>query len=295
VKASEAFADTFGSEVRELAQASIVAQLREEIDRATDRVSAALVTLSSNRLPGTGALDAGLEPMRSILRGSETAAITTFNASHRSIKDAIKRAAELADALTEPRLADLERARMALGRAWPVLAAEPDLSEELRASAAELTDTLARETFFRELPTIDQHASAIAAEHERRHAAALVARVAAYGTALDELHGTPGWADLSPEAQASIASPLERGRATDGAATISIQQLRSDTELCPIRLQAAVNAVAVAIDGGRIAPVNLRPYFAGGIETEEQLEAALTGIREECGRLIGAGKKIVIG
>ena len=295
VKASEAFADTFGSDVRELAQASIVAQLREEIDRATDRVSAALVTLSSNRLPGTGALDAGLEPMRSILRGSETAAITTFNASHRSIKDAIKRAAELADALTEPRLADLERARMALGRAWPVLAAEPDLSEELRASAAELTDTLARETFFRELPTIDQHASAIAAEHERRHAAALVARVAAYGTALDELHGTPGWADLSPDAQASIASPLERGRATDGAATISIQQLRSDTELCPIRLQAAVNAVAVAIDGGRIAPVNLRPYFAGGIETEEQLEAALTGIREECGRLIGAGKKIVIG
>ena len=41
--------------------------------------------------------------------------------------------------------------------------------------------------------------------------------------------------------------------------------------------------------------MNLRPYFAGGIETEEQLEAALTGIREECGRLIGAGKKIVLG
>ena len=38
-----------------------------------------------------------------------------------------------------------------------------------------------------------------------------------------------------------------------------------------------------------------RSYFAGGIETEEQLDAALAGIREECERLIGAGKKIVLG
>jgi hypothetical protein len=37
-----------------------------------------------------------------------------------------------------------------------------------------------------------------------------------------------------------------------------------------------------------------RPRFAGGVETEEQLDAALGGIREECARLIGAGKKIVV-
>ena len=35
-------------------------------------------------------------------------------------------------------------------------------------------------------------------------------------------------------------------------------------------------------------------YFAGGVETEEQLDAALDGIREECSRLIGAGKKIIV-
>jgi hypothetical protein len=41
------------------------------------------------------------------------------------------------------------------------------------------------------------------------------------------------------------------------------------------------------------APINAGSYFAGGIETEEQLDAALTGIREECARLIGAGKKVL--
>ncbi len=35
------------------------------------------------------------------------------------------------------------------------------------------------------------------------------------------------------------------------------------------------------------------PYFGAGIETEEQLDAALTGLREACARLIGAGKKVV--
>jgi hypothetical protein len=34
--------------------------------------------------------------------------------------------------------------------------------------------------------------------------------------------------------------------------------------------------------------------FVGGIETEEQLDAALSGLREECAWLIGAGKKVVV-
>jgi len=52
--------------------------------------------------------------MKAVLRGSEDNAIATFNASHRSIKDAIKRATELDQALSEPRLRDLDRARDAL-------------------------------------------------------------------------------------------------------------------------------------------------------------------------------------
>lgn len=295
VKAGEAFADTFGSAVRELAQGSIVAQLRDEVEQASERVSAALVQLNSNRLPGAAALEAGLEPMRAIFRGSEEGALTTFNASHRSIKDAVKRAAELEAALSEPRLADIDRARVMLKEKWPILASESDLSDGLRIAAAELEDLLARETFFRELPKIDQHAAAIGAEYVRRHSAALAERVAAYEAALAELHGTPGWQDLTGDDQAAIARPLEHGRAPEDTDGISIPQLRSETELCPVRLRTAVDSILRTIDGDRVATVSLRPYFAGGVETEEQLEAALAGIREECARLIGAGKKIVIG
>ena len=46
--------------------------------------------------------------------------------------------------------------------------------------------------------------------------------------------------------------------------------------------------------GERVVTVSVGSYFAGGIETEEQLEAALDGVREECARLIGAGKKVIV-
>ena len=158
VKASEAFRDTFGSEVRELNAGAIVAELRKEVARHEDTVVSAHGQLIAHRLPGGGVLEGAIGQMKAILRGSEDNAIATFNASHRSIKDAIKRAVELEQALSEPRLRDLERARQALGTAWPFLRQEADISEDLRAKATALDDLLARETFYRELPTIEQHA-----------------------------------------------------------------------------------------------------------------------------------------
>ena len=60
------------------------------------------------------------------------------------------------------------------------------------------------------------------------------------------------------------------------------------------RLRAAVAELRRIIDGERVVTVSVGSYFAEGIETEEQLEAALDGIREECARLIGAGKKVIV-
>jgi hypothetical protein len=58
-------------------------------------VASALGDLTKYHLPGDGILETALGQIKAILRGSEDTAIGTFNASFRSIKDAIKRAAEL--------------------------------------------------------------------------------------------------------------------------------------------------------------------------------------------------------
>lgn len=293
VKASEAFRDTFGSEVKELNASSIVAELRKEVARNEDTVASALATLTAHRLPGGTVLEDAIGQMKAILRGSEDNAIATFNASHRAIKDAIKRAVELEQVLSEPRLHDLERARKAQSNLWTFLEQEPDIADDLRMCATELEDLLQRETFFKELPAIEQHTRALELEYQRRFDEALDARVAAYTKAFDELVKTPGWTEIDEDQQRRLAEPFERGMKRDETG-VTIPQLRADRDACDGRLRAAIAELRRIIDGERVVTVSVASYFAGGIETEEQLEAALDGIREECARLIGAGKKVII-
>jgi hypothetical protein len=293
VKASEAFRDTFGGQIKELNASPLVAELRREVARHEDTVAMTAGLLTAHRLPGVSLLEGALGQMKVMLRGTEDNAIATFNSSHRAIKDAIKRASELEHSLTEPRLHDLHRARQACTAAWPFLQQESDISDDLRTRAHALEDLLARETFFREIPTIEQHAGAIEAEYDRRYDEAMGARVSAYQNAYDRLIKTPGWNEIDGEEQQRIATPLQSGMTKDKA-RVSIPQLRSEREACDARLRAAIAEIHRIIDGERIVAVNLGSYFADGIETDEQLEAALSGIREECARLIGAGKKVIV-
>lgn len=293
VKASEAFRDTFGTEVRELSAGAIVHELRKEVGRHEDTVSSALGQLKSHRLPGDGALEGAICQMKAILRGSEDNAIATFNASHRSIKDAIKRAAELEQILTPPRLRDLERARQALKMAWPFLRQESDVSDELRLKAEHLEDLLARENFYKELPVIEQSTRAIEAEYDKRFEEALAARIEVYADAHDRLEKTTGWKEIDEDQRRRLLEPFVRGKSREEE-RLPIPQLRSERDACEGRLRAAIAELRHIIDGERVVSVSLGSYFGAGIETEEQLESALDGVREECARLIGAGKKIIV-
>jgi uncharacterized protein DUF6079 len=293
IRAAEAFRDTFGREVKELSTGSIAAEIRREVDRHEDPVASALSILLGERLPGAPSLELAHGQMKAILRGTDESAITGFNSAHRSIKEAVRRATELEQALSEPRLRDLARAREALSVAWPVLSLESDFPEGLRTNAETLADLLARETFFRELPAIDQMASMIASEYDRRHKQALAERIDAYSKALAALEKTLEWAEISREKQELIAAPLVRGTLLEEPRS-PIPQLRSERDACGSRLRAALAEVHKILAGERYQPVDLSKYFEGGIETEEQLDNALKGIREECARLIGAGKKVVV-
>jgi hypothetical protein len=190
-------------------------------------------------------------------------------------------------------LRDLDRAREALRTAWPFLRSEQDVSEDLRAKAAKLEDLLARETFYRELSAIEQHASAIEIEYTRRFDEALEARIEAYTQALERLAKTAGWDSINQDQQKKLAVPLERGTIRDQE-RVPIPQLRSELDACDTRLQDAISQLHRVVDGDRVATVKLGGYFSGGIETEEQLDAALAGVREECSRLIGTGKKVIV-
>lgn len=187
---------------------------------------------------------------------------------------------------------DIERARAAVAR-LPVLLQEPDLDSVIAAKGDELKDLLSKETFFRDLPAIDQFATLIDTEFKRRFDAALDERVEIHLTATETLVKTPGWERLDDAQRDEIARPLRRG-ADRNANGQSLGHLRSEKEACAGRLANAVATIYQILEGERLATVSLSEFFAGGIETEEQLDQALVGVRDKFSRLIGEGKKVIV-
>jgi hypothetical protein len=292
-KAGEHFRSTFGAAVKELALSPVVAEIRAALRASQEDLQRARDQLVLHRLPGTAVLDDALAQARAIDRGTEDGAITGFNASYQTIKDGIRRAAEIEKELTPAALTIIESARQALvqGRA---LEAEPDLEPAVREAVDNLKDALERETFFRDMPAVDQWTSTVRAEYDRRFREALAEKVGAYRSALVQLFDEPGWADLSPAAREEIDDELRCHADDDGSDAPTLTQLRSDRDACLTRLQQALRKVQDAVEGDRIVTVDIAPFFRGGVDNTDQLDAALAGLRDECERVIADGKKIVI-
>jgi hypothetical protein len=293
IEADDNFKSTFGSNFKELTQGAIASELRAEVERHEDAISSVISTLHMHRLPGAELLETATNEIKGIRRGSEENAITTFNASHRSIKEAIKRASDLTNALTQTALRDLDDAREVLRTELPVLQDESDLDQDVAAKGVSLRDNLAKETFFRDVAAIEQAARAIRAEYKRRYDAALDGRVGSYLNALQLLERTPGWERLSDTQQDEVSRHL-RQCADRNFNNQTIRHLRSETEACGGRLATAIERVHHILEGERLATVDVQKFFSGGVDNEEQLETVLTGIREEFSKLLGAGKKVIV-
>ena len=274
IKAADAFKRTFGKELPELEQGAAAAVIRDESARHEPALQDQYARLLAQGLPGAEVLGKALEQVRAIRSGSEGSAIIAFNGCHKELKEAIKRAAELDNALTEPALLDLKRARAALQSPWAFLQTEPDLGEDIRDAALKLDDTLKRESFFRELPTIDQLTRVVEKAYEQRYQNALFARANTYAQALGTLQSTPGWKELDEDQRERIAAPLESRCQTSLPQPIPIPELRSDLDACPARLGKAVEELLLLQEGARLVKVNVGSYFSGGIESEEQLTSS---------------------
>lgn len=294
VKAYEAFKAVFGKEVAELEQGAVARAIRDATARAEEDVREIHTLLTTHTLPGTHVLQAAIEQARVIRGGGEDNAVLTFNTCFEQLKEAIRRTAELKGKLTTPGIEDLKRARLAVRDFWPFLQAEADVEPGLADRATVLVDLLERETFFREIPAIDQNAREIAGEYQRRFEAAVVVRRTAYQAALEVLRAIPGWETLTSEQAGRVETPLAGPAGSAPGAQTPIPQIRAETEACSARLAKAIDDLMRLVDGNRIVHVRVSGYFAGGIDTVEQLDAALAGLREVCEKEIGSGKKVVI-
>jgi len=294
VEASEHFKEVFGKEISELEQSVVANAIREEMQKHDEELHDVYTILVQHGLPGFDILRSALDQMRTIRTGKEDHAILTFNGAYNELKETIRRGVELMQTLTPSQLENLARARKAFDTIWPFLQNEPDITEDQREHAEKLEDLMARETFFRELPAIDTHAQALEQLYQQCYEEVLTTRTNAYQQAVEQLYTTPGWEALDSEQQGRVMEPLTAYMVGHGASQQSIPKLRADVDACSGRRDQTIENLMRMRDGQRVERLRASDFFQGGIETEEQLEAALTGLRERCTELIGAGKKVLV-
>jgi hypothetical protein len=292
--AANNFKDAFGREITERAEGTVAREIRAEVEQHEQRVREVHTSLVQNRLSGADVLEAALDQMAVIRRGADDQVILTFNASHHELKEAVKRARELDQALTSTTTRDLQRAHEVLTTSWPFLSAESDLTDTERTDAAVLEDLLAGEGFFRALPEIDQRTRRLEEAYAARLSAAVQARTHAYAEALATLRATSGWERLNEDQRALVSETLSQRAEAPSNDSVSIPLLREQAANCGQELSRTVLEMLKMIEGDRIERISVASYFAGGIETDEQLEAALKGLREQIEGLIAAGKKVIV-
>ena len=83
-------------------QGAAAAAIRDESSRHEPALQEQYSRLLTHRLPGAEVLGKALEQVRAIRSGSEQSAIVAFNGCHSELKEAIKRAAQLDQVLTDP-------------------------------------------------------------------------------------------------------------------------------------------------------------------------------------------------
>ena len=294
VKAAEAFKSTFGEEVKQLTQDEVAKAIRDKaIGRQRD-LREVLAMLQQNQLPGTDLFTSGISQMEQISTAGEEETILGFASGHAELKDALARAADIQSTIAEPQLQTLSRARRVLKHHWPFLSQEANATDEDRECAEQLSDLMQKEMFYKELPSIDQHAGRLEGLYDATFKAAVQDRSNCYTAAVEQLRSTAGWDQLDKDVQKRISEPLSSRTSNDVPGTTPIPQLRADVDACDKRLADAVAEVHRLIEGDRIVQVKVGGHFKGGVDTEEQLDTALSSLREECLHHIGKNKRVLI-
>lgn len=293
VSASMHFERIFGRAVQELTPAIVAQELRKEMTPLAERVRKAVGVLASQGLLGQDPLLAAQSVVSELQAGSDEKVVNAFNTGHKALEHGLGRLKRLEEHLHEAALEQLRAARRALEVEWPALRADGQSDGTLQDPVEAIADILSKETFFNELPALATATQQVQQAHAARLAEAATERAETYNAALAQLEATGGWLELSADLRDEIAAPL-RQRAESDPDGLPLAMLRENTLACPGLLKNAVERVHRAVPGDEPAFVSVSQMVHGPLTSEEQLDAALTLLRDRCLESINDGTSVIL-
>jgi len=261
-------------------------------------------------LPGMEFMENHLQTVEGILDMPPDDCVKTLAGEGKSYKDTRTRALRLEEATSESNLKIIRNAKNVLENQWPVLMTK-DPDEKAQEKAPELATLLDAEDFYESLGAMKQAADYLSGRYRDIYERTHKERETFYSKALETIKGLPEWAAVSQDPsitqsqrdtvlkpliqRAALKLDLPEGAGVCRACEATVVQMETDiTAVDAIRDQAIKKVQEMAAPGEKIERVRVSTIFTGKLETEQDIDAALSKLKDHLLKLLSSGIKIIL-
>jgi len=308
-QAAANYEEITGEEV-DIEEGAIARAFKSLAEKDRDLLRELIPKMKAQRLPGLETLEEFLRKVEAIIAMPSDECVETLAKEGESYKEARAKAKKLSEVLTPKNLELLTRARCAVKEKCPELQRRANGEKNFTSTCEDLSLALSAENFYENLERINQLTQVISEAYEEIYIETHEKRARVFAEALEEIKSLNDWVKLSsdPSKEGKLKEflrPLEEKlcEVLDLSNDVSvcrhcratIAQMESDIAAVE-SLKARVIAELQSLSAPEKRVVRLRASSLLGnvIETPEDLERALSRLREELERLLKEGVRVVL-
>ncbi len=263
----------------------------------------------AEKLPCLESLEEYQKTLEEIQEGDTDACVQVLASEGTSLKAARDQARHIREGVTDTNLKLIRQARLAVQEQWPLLAADTTLAS-LAEQAQELQTLLTGGILYEQLPRVRTLTQALSGAYRRAYEQEHQARQEEYLQGIDEIKGQPTWANIPANMRPAILLPLtqrscEQLDVPEGTIVCirckaSLSQIKEYRQMQQAFKQEALKRLYDAEASASLNPAANRPikrvqatiFFREMLESEQDVEEALSRLREHLLKLVAEGARI---
>lgn len=307
-QAVERLEDITGEEV-DFEEGAVAERFKKLADEEIERLLPLSATVQAQGLPVGTILTDYSDSLQEIKNSASDDCVRILAGQGNSFRDMRETVRRLRDTITPANLKTLAEARTSYEQMWPTLASREAGENDLATAVAELKETVQSPEFYQSMPQITKVSRQIQSAYAALYTELHDRRNDAFSKALDEMKGRADWAQLPPDAQTSVLSPLaanicDTTELPDGITqcpqcSATINEMETQLTALPVIKAGVVANIQeqLALLGDQKLPVRrirLAQFFDGALSSREAVHAALEHIEDELFKLLDEGTQIVV-
>lgn len=296
--------DTMTGREVDMESGAIAQALKKLADEEMKLLLPVSAVVRAEKLPCQESLEEYQKTLEEIQEGDIDACVQVLASEGASLKTARDQARHIREGVTDANLKLIRQARLAVQEQWPLLAADTTLAP-LAEKAQELQTLLTGGILYEQLPRVHTLTLALSGAYRRAYEHEHHARQEEYLQGIDEIKGQPMWTNIPSNMRPAVLLPLTQrsceqlvmpeGTIVCLRCKASLSQIKEYRQIQQVFKQEALKRLYDA--EASLNPAANRPikrvqatiFFHETLETEQDIEEALSRLREHLLKLVAEG------